>query len=225
MKSTLNDMESKFSKNLSNAGYAMIKLLKCKGKSRLALQNANGKNLVQTEDKISVLDTFFFKVFHDLNGNLPQLSPNDFPLFIPVTTAEVSTAISKLSNGQSPGSDRLPNELLKLANGQTVHKYIAQLINTNTWGTDYLGAGDLIPLPKPKKSLTPDNIRPIVLLNSKESTCTHHPGTNTPCRRNIHLPRAMWLQTEMWDLPCSLGTPHDNIASHEVSNQNAHFKF
>ena len=142
----------------------MIKTFRSKRRFCLPLQNAEGKHLVQSEDKTQLLDSFFTNIFHAPTDNLPKLTDSDITLHNPITPQEVGIAISKLNNGRAPGPDGLPNELIKIASSPQLNTTIAEMFNTNSWG-EYLGQGEVIPLPKQKKRI-PDNIRPIVLLNS-----------------------------------------------------------
>ena len=84
-----------------------------------------------------------------------------------ITKEEVRAAISKMANNKAPGKDNINVELIKYA-PDDIHEEIADALN-NIFRTNNdqmnIGAGILLPLPKPKKTQGPvKHLRPITLL-------------------------------------------------------------
>ena len=89
-------------------------------------------------------------------------------LLHPITTAEVAQAKGKLRNGRACGDDGIPAELLKYG-GTGVDEMLTIAFNQSLIHREVLpalGSGLLVPLNKPGKSNTVDNVRPLTLLTT-----------------------------------------------------------
>ena len=134
----------------------------------ITVHNEDGHTIASDSDKAAAIKDWFESQF---TGNEPPLEPftgNARPLNTPVSTEEVSFALTQLKNNRACGPDFIPNELLKYA-GNTFCKIYSDIINacfeTNTY-IKTIGESILTPLQKPGKPAgPPKNLRPLNLLN------------------------------------------------------------
>ena len=88
----------------------------------------------------------------------------------PITDLEVSTAFRRMSDGKACGPDSIPSELLKYSPDELASA-VASVINSAVARghnlSAIIGAGILVPLPKPNKAKgLVTSLRSLVLLNS-----------------------------------------------------------
>lgn len=149
------------------------RMLQLSGRKRFKIIDEDGITLVGGKKMLQPVTTFYLSFFNQ-DGHRPifpwmRQKNNDItPLKKPITAVEVRDAAMKMNNGKSYGNDGIPGEFWKYG-GPAVHQTLADIFNgifqTET-PVPQLVEGILIPLNKPGKALTPNQTRPITLVNT-----------------------------------------------------------
>ena len=119
---------------------------------------------------IPLLKQWYNQFFNDqdMEAIQPFTNNDPTPLDIPISQEEVETACKRLNNNRACGKDNIAGEYLKYG-GNALHNYYAEMFN-NIFSTHQTVPATshslLIALNKPNKPKTPNNTRPIQLVNS-----------------------------------------------------------
>ena len=146
---------------------AVRNLNKLKPKSPLLIKDSKSGSLTSNEqDQANIIAKYFQEIFFK-DAKPPEDIPPT-PMSIPFTVEEIRSAIRRLKNNKSPGSDGLVVELLKCA-PEEIYQLIADIYNEMAATGDHpkeLIEGLLCALQKPGKKKGPlENLRPIILLS------------------------------------------------------------
>ena len=132
------------------------------------MQDKQGNNIGNTENKIKIITEHFTSVFQNENA-IPLPEYQKTTLQNPFTVEEVKKEIKSLKNNKSAGCDLLRAEHLKYA-PDLLYEEIAELLNNVVETGEFpkeLKIGLLVPLQKPgKKKGPPENLRPVILLST-----------------------------------------------------------
>ena len=120
-----------------------------------------------TDVKIREVTKYFSEFFKSTAGDTQgQWSGDPRPLVRPVAVAEIAQAAACLRNKRALGPDEMEGELLKYG-GPELYRVIAEVVNgifEKHESIEELKHGYIVPLNKPPKPCSINNIRPLVLL-------------------------------------------------------------
>ena len=150
----LNDKISEInnSKDDSRRMFKAVREIKRLSDTNIYVQDKQGNNIGNTENKIKIITEHFTSVFQNENA-IPLPEYQKTTLQNPFTVEEVKKAIKSLKNNKSAGCDLLRAEHLKYA-PDLLYEEIAELLNNVVETGDFpkeLKIGLLVPLQKPGK--------------------------------------------------------------------------
>ena len=148
--------------------FRAVKNIKRKNFENPVVHDKDGKNVTEPNQMYSIVNDHFRNQFHKTDvREVERFIGPPRPLNQPITTDEVTKAVTTMSNNKAPGKDNISVELLKYAPTKVDEKIAATLNNMfEKHGNIDTGTGILVPLPKPppKKRGPVKNLRPVNLL-------------------------------------------------------------
>jgi exonuclease III len=158
----------------SRRKFEVTRIMRRHSSQSFQLKTAEGY-MTQAPSILLDLTAKHFEKFFNPPGHTTPSIWGEFPpssLDIPIEKSEVEFALNRLNNGRTVGPDGIPGELLKYG-GPMIAITLKTIFNQMFERQEYLtslGEGLLVPLNKPGKEHTVDNVRPITLLNMTRKT-------------------------------------------------------
>lgn len=147
--------------------------------SRVVVHDKDEHIVRNPKEAACVIAKHFEQVFNPSNGSAIQALSSFVgpprPLDVPITVDETKMAIAATKSGRAPGPDNLPAELLKATADMSAPVITSALNDALQLHLPLeLGAGILVPLPKPHKQRGPvANLRPVFLLLTVRKVLTN----------------------------------------------------
>ena len=149
--------------------FKAVKALHTKRKQISYIDDEDGKSVSNPQEIYNVINKYFKKQFSKPNqGHVSKFKTDAKKLRKPITTEEVTQAVSKMSNNKAPGKDEIHVEMVNYG-PKELHSEIATLLNSifEHNNATKMGTGILLPIPKPNKAQgKAKNLRPITLLET-----------------------------------------------------------
>ena len=148
--------------------YKSVNLVNRRTIQNMFVYDSNNKTVTEPSEVHKIIKNHFENHFNKADKQIiqPFIEPLE-KLQNPITTIDVHNAIKKMSNGKSPGEDKISVELIKYA-PVSIKTEIAKIVNNHieNGGELNLGKGLLAALWKPNKEKGYVNhLRPVILLN------------------------------------------------------------
>ena len=144
--------------------FRAVKNLHRKTEKHLSVHDSEGKTIVSPNEVYQTITNYFSDHFHKSDTEPIFMRNKNEKLKIPITKAEVTSAVSGMTNNRAPGHDNISVELIKYA-PEEIHEEISHILTEAVEQQIDIGAntGLLVPLENPE---SPCQVQPKIFVRS-----------------------------------------------------------